>query len=95
MVGALLATERPQASDCMSLSLGFPLCQVGLMMWNCGEGEISATAKLWGHRKPAIPMSILVIIVIMKVKVLVAQLCPTLCDLMDCSPPGSSVHGIL
>ena len=20
---------------------------------------------------------------------------PTLCDLMDCSPPGSSVHGIL
>ena len=23
------------------------------------------------------------------------QKCPTLCDLMDCSPPGSSVHGIL
>ena len=23
----------------------------------------------------------------------VAQLCPTLWDLMDCSPPGSSVHG--
>ena len=23
-----------------------------------------------------------------------AQLCPTLCDPMDCSPPGSSVHGI-
>ena len=23
------------------------------------------------------------------------QLCPTLCDPMDCSPPGSSVHGIL
>ena len=28
-------------------------------------------------------------------KVLVPQLCPTLCDPMDCSPPGSSVHGIL
>ena len=28
-------------------------------------------------------------------KVLVAQPCPTLCDPMDCSPPGSSVHGIL
>ena len=27
--------------------------------------------------------------------VLVAQSCPTLCDPMDCSPPGSSVHGIL
>ena len=23
------------------------------------------------------------------------QLCPTLCDPMDCHPPGSSVHGIL
>ena len=23
------------------------------------------------------------------------QLCLTLCDPMDCSPPGSSVHGIL
>ena len=25
----------------------------------------------------------------------VVQLCPTLCDPVDCSPPGSSVHGIL
>ena len=25
----------------------------------------------------------------------VAQSCPTLCDPMDCSPPGSSIHGIL
>ena len=24
----------------------------------------------------------------------VAQSCPTLCDPVDCSPPGSSVHGI-
>ena len=31
----------------------------------------------------------------MKVKVLVAQLCLPLCNLMDCSPPGSSVHGLL
>ena len=31
----------------------------------------------------------------MKVKVLVTQLCPTLCDPMDCCPPGSSVHEIL
>ena len=27
--------------------------------------------------------------------VLVTQSCPTLCNPMDCSPPGSSVHGIL
>ena len=34
-------------------------------------------------------------IILVCVCVLVAQLCPTLCDPMDCSPPGSSVHGIL
>ena len=28
------------------------------------------------------------------VKVLVSQLCRTLCDSMDCSPPSSSVHRI-
>ena len=30
-----------------------------------------------------------------KVKMLVAQSCLTLCNPLDCSPPGSSVHGIL
>ena len=30
-----------------------------------------------------------------EVKALVAQSCPTFCYLMDCSPLGSSVHGIL
>ena len=29
------------------------------------------------------------------VVVLCAQLCPTPCDPVDCSPPGSSVHGVL
>ena len=31
----------------------------------------------------------------MKVKVLFAQSCPTVCDPMDCTLPGSSVHRIL
>ena len=30
-----------------------------------------------------------------KVKGLVAQSCPTLCDPMDCNLPGSCVHGLL
>ena len=30
-----------------------------------------------------------------KVKVFIAQLYPTLCDAMDCSPSGFTVHGIL
>jgi len=29
------------------------------------------------------------------VKVLVTQLCLTLCDPVDCTVPGSSVHGLL
>ena len=32
---------------------------------------------------------------LVEVKVVVAQSCLTLCDSMDCSPPDSSVHGIL
>ena len=31
----------------------------------------------------------------MKVKSEVTQSCPTLCNPMDCSLPGSSIHGIL
>ena len=31
----------------------------------------------------------------MEVKVLLAQSCLTLCSSMDCSPSGSSLHGIL
>ena len=37
----------------------------------------------------------LINITIQEVEVLVAQSCQTLCDPMDCSLPGSSVHGIL
>ena len=31
----------------------------------------------------------------LKVKELVAQSCPALCDPMNCSSPSSSIHGIL
>ena len=31
----------------------------------------------------------------MKIENEVAQSCQTLCDSMDCSLPGSSIHGIL
>ena len=35
---------------------------------------------------PRVPLTLFVLF-------LVSQSCPTLCDLMDCSPPGSSVNG--
>ena len=44
----------------------------------------TAWATREAHKKPLV-----------KVNALVAQLCPTLCNSMNCSPPGSSVHGIL
>ena len=39
--------------------------------------------------------SLIVFNILEKVKVLVTQLCPALCNPMDCSQLGSSVHGIL
>ena len=33
--------------------------------------------------------------IVVYVYVLASQSCPTLCSPIDCSPPGSSVHGIL
>ena len=40
-------------------------------------------------------METFLLIFMVKVKVLVTQSCPTLCDPKDCSPTGSSAHGIL
>ena len=36
----------------------------------------------------------LVLLIVLLCVRLIAQLCLTLCDPVDCSPPGSSVHGI-
>ena len=56
-----------------------------------GQEEITCVASSWcqskcskGRRHSCT----------LKVKVLVSQFCPTPCDSMDCSQPGSSVHGI-
>ena len=42
----------------------------------------------------AVPELLLSKVLKVKVKALVAQLCPTLCDPMDCNLPGSSLHGV-
>ena len=41
------------------------------------------------------PYYLFILYIVVVVVVLVAQSCLTLCDAMDYSPPGSSVHGIL
>ena len=53
-------------------------------VWNAGE----STHRLWGCGDPALSLT-------SHMCVQALQSCPTLCDPMDCSPPGSSVNGIL
>ena len=59
-----------------------------LKWWNC---------CLWrkGSYKETMGMLYINVIQLWKVKVLVAPLCSALWDPLDCSPPGSSIHGIL
>ena len=79
-----------------------------LRMLNCAGAVLSTAAvatiywelaSLWPSAELFILWTFLIFAASMwgksEMKVLVTQLCPTLCDPMDCSPPRSSVHGIL
>ena len=69
----------------------------------CVPGNKQRKAKsqtIWdaeSHTKSLAPLPYLILgsCVCVCVCMLVTQSCPTLCDPMDCSPPGFSVHGIL
>ena len=54
---------------------------------------VTVTQLYYCHAKAAID-NIYLLTKSEKVKVLVTQSHPILCDPMDCSPPGPSVHGI-
>ena len=55
------------------------------------QGKVSQVVKL-GAREPKKDVCVCVCVCVC---VFSTQSCPTLCDPMDCNPPGSSVHGIL
>ena len=59
-----------------------------------GLTPVSAHLYLSGSQKPGLGFKGCNLPQV-KVKVLVTQLCPTLCHPMDCSSPVSSIHGIL
>ena len=51
---------------------------------------ITATYIIWKYTAQTLPFNIRVFVHAQSL-----QLCPTLCNPVDCSPPGSSVHRIL
>ena len=46
-----------------------------------------------GINETFIAASLMALYTVVPVMSLLTQSCPTLCDPMNCSPPGSSVHG--
>ena len=61
-----------------------------------GSTDDPLLGKLLGFDCASVsPPSSMLLLCIKVGKVLVAWSYPTLCDPMDCSPPGSSVHDIL
>ena len=76
--------------DLQSFSSPLEVC-----VWELGEGRRGTKIPaLWSHSR--IPwQSPDPLLRSPNEKVLVTQLCPTLSDPRNCSPPGSSVHGIL
>ena len=81
------------------------LCRVTALLGcnrQCNFGSHRKTWETWVLNPVLLPLSqwdmelgLMSVSPFPVVRVKVAQLCLTLCDPMDCSPPGSSVHGIL
>ena len=77
-----------------------PLLEVNLVkhtQWKVPKFSYSAILLLKVHPKRA-SYACAYVFVFIRTCVLSAkllQLCPTLCDPMDCRPPGASIHGIL
>ena len=58
-------------------------------------GILQARTLEWPGKNTGVGCHFLLQCVKVKSESEVAQSCPTLCDPMDCSLPGSSVHGVL
>ena len=71
-----------------------PAC-VGASAVLCGGHQRWIRSGSWATRMRHSPVCVCGACVCVCHVCSVAQSCPTLCDLMDCSPSGSSVHGSL
>ena len=64
------------------------------LQYSCLENPMEVITEYW-IEFPVLYNRSLLVIRFTDEKVLVAQSCPTLCNPIDCSPQGYSVHGIL
>ena len=69
---------------------GIPNNDSGCKLSVSGKDKVSFVMRIYRPSREYIYMYIY-----MYVYILLTQFCPTLCDPMDYSLPGSSVHGIL
>ena len=69
---------------------------LGCLSWTRRRGAPFLPAWTWAEDpSPDQAVPVLLRQPVCAVEVLVTQSCPPLCDPIECSPPGSSVHGIL
>ena len=78
---------------CVAVSQQLPASHVVLLIDHVHQKAVSSEALCGGGMmaEPAAQPGKIILFVC----VLVTQLCPTLCNPMDCSLPGSSVHEII
>ena len=62
---------------------------------NVSDIQLGTRERRWGRKKWGKDKDASVFIISLCMCANLLQSCPTLCDSMDCSLPGSSVHGIL
>ena len=88
--------QEDEASLChSSLLLSFCGLSVGQNSWCFWERQFGCRTHVINYDTLRVTLWLVAALGELCYGVLVIQSCPTLCDPMDCSPPGSSVHGIL
>ena len=95
-VGHDLATKPQQSTEYSALQpQAYQLSAVTLHGCGRTDDQRNQAPVLSSQVTHSRPISLSQISDTQSIYLLVAQSCPALCDPMDYSPPGSSVHGIL
>ena len=93
-VGHYWVDVAAAAEDCKALRWSFTSCkwQLVILVPLVHFYDLSLKVSIWGNRATSTERPCPGCGCCCR---LVTQSCPTLCNTKDCSPPGSSVHGIL